>query len=364
MHRGYTAERYLERLAAARAAIADLAVTTDIIVGFPGETDDDFERTLEVVAEAAVRQRLHVHLLAPTRHRGGRAWPTGSSTRRRRGRALRAAAGRRRALRAGPPPRPAIGRIEEVLVEGPSKKDPTRAERAAPGRTSSCTSRRRRPLRPGTYADGRGHRRRARTTSSGELVEVTAAPRHRTRIPVRRGVSLARWRARSHRCVAIVGPDRRRASRRWPWPWPRAPSPDVEIVVGRLDAGLPGHGHRHGQADARPSRPRCRHHLHRPRRPRRRVHRRRSSRPRVARRSPTSTPRGHRRRARRRHRPVPPRRHRRPRAARASGPRSAPSSRPSRTRAALHARLARARPGRRRPDGADATAAASCARSR
>ena len=38
---------------AARAAIDDLAVTTDIIVGFPGETDDDFERTLEVAAEAA-----------------------------------------------------------------------------------------------------------------------------------------------------------------------------------------------------------------------------------------------------------------------------------------------------------------------
>ena len=52
MHRGYTAERYLDRLAAARAAMPDLAVTTDIIVGFPGETDDDFERTLEVVAEA------------------------------------------------------------------------------------------------------------------------------------------------------------------------------------------------------------------------------------------------------------------------------------------------------------------------
>jgi tRNA-2-methylthio-N6-dimethylallyladenosine synthase len=49
MHRGYTAERYLQRLAAARAAIPDLAVTTDIIVGFPGETDDDFQRTLEVV---------------------------------------------------------------------------------------------------------------------------------------------------------------------------------------------------------------------------------------------------------------------------------------------------------------------------
>ena len=53
MHRGYTAERYLERLSAARAVIPDLAVTTDLIVGFPGETERDFEATLEVVAEAA-----------------------------------------------------------------------------------------------------------------------------------------------------------------------------------------------------------------------------------------------------------------------------------------------------------------------
>ncbi len=52
MRRGYTAERYLTRLAAARAAIADLHVTTDIIVGFPGETEEDFRATLEVVAEA------------------------------------------------------------------------------------------------------------------------------------------------------------------------------------------------------------------------------------------------------------------------------------------------------------------------
>src|SRR4029078_11837163 len=53
MHRGYTAARYLERLAAARDAIGDLALTTDIIVGFPGETEADFERTLAVADEAA-----------------------------------------------------------------------------------------------------------------------------------------------------------------------------------------------------------------------------------------------------------------------------------------------------------------------
>ncbi len=50
MHRGYTADRYLDRLQSARRAIEDLAVTTDIIVGFPGETEDDFSKTLELVS--------------------------------------------------------------------------------------------------------------------------------------------------------------------------------------------------------------------------------------------------------------------------------------------------------------------------
>ena len=48
----------------------------------------------------------------------------------------------------------------------------------------------------------------------------------------------------------------RRASRRWPWRMARA-RPDARARVGRLDAGVPRHGHRHRQADRRPSRPRC-----------------------------------------------------------------------------------------------------------
>ncbi len=52
MHRGYDAERYLGRLAEARRTITDLAVTTDVIVGFPGETEQDFVRTMEVAAAA------------------------------------------------------------------------------------------------------------------------------------------------------------------------------------------------------------------------------------------------------------------------------------------------------------------------
>jgi tRNA-2-methylthio-N6-dimethylallyladenosine synthase len=52
MHRGYTAERFLRKLEMMRSIVPDLAASTDVIVGFPGETDEDFERTLEVMGRA------------------------------------------------------------------------------------------------------------------------------------------------------------------------------------------------------------------------------------------------------------------------------------------------------------------------
>lgn len=51
MRRGYTRREYLEKIAAIRSSKKDIAVTGDMIVGFPGETDEDFNETMSLVAE-------------------------------------------------------------------------------------------------------------------------------------------------------------------------------------------------------------------------------------------------------------------------------------------------------------------------
>lgn len=180
MHRGYTAQRYLERLAAARAAVPGLAVTTDLIVGFPGETEDDFTRTLEVVAEVGY-DSAYTFIFSPrpgteaAERSDDFVDPEEIADRFERLRVVveRSALARHRAR---------IGEIEEVLIEGPSKKDPSRTT----GRTVHnklvhfATER---PLRAGTFAevrvDGAGPH-----FLTGELTGVTSDPRHRTKIPV------------------------------------------------------------------------------------------------------------------------------------------------------------------------------------
>jgi tRNA-2-methylthio-N6-dimethylallyladenosine synthase len=53
MLRNYTREHYLNLVGKMRDAMPDMTISTDIIVGFPGETEDDFRRTLSLIEEAA-----------------------------------------------------------------------------------------------------------------------------------------------------------------------------------------------------------------------------------------------------------------------------------------------------------------------
>ncbi|MHB8438938.1 MAG: tRNA (N6-isopentenyl adenosine(37)-C2)-methylthiotransferase MiaB [Acidimicrobiales bacterium] len=122
MRRGYRAERYLERLAAARRAVEDLAVTTDIIVGFPGETEADFEDTLAVAAEAGY-DSAYTFVFSPrpgTRAAAMEEQYVDQAVISKRFERLHAVVERSALARH----RARIGRIEEVTVEGPSKRDP------------------------------------------------------------------------------------------------------------------------------------------------------------------------------------------------------------------------------------------------
>ncbi|HUY30889.1 MAG TPA: tRNA (N6-isopentenyl adenosine(37)-C2)-methylthiotransferase MiaB [Acidimicrobiales bacterium] len=189
MRRGYSAARYLDRVAAARAAVPDLALTTDVIVGFPGETDDDFERTLEVVAEAGY-DSAYTFVFSP--RPGTRAasmtgqFVPGEVVADRFARLTavveRSALQRHRAR---------VGGVEEVLVEGPSRKDPSmltgrtrqgKLVHFAPGRPEAGAA-------PGAFA-------RVSVTYGGphhligELVSAEARPaatRRRIAIPIAAG---------------------------------------------------------------------------------------------------------------------------------------------------------------------------------
>ncbi len=180
MHRGYTAERYLERLAAARAGIEGLAVTTDIIVGFPGETDRDAEATLEVAAEAGFDGAFtFVYSPRPGTEAAeltDRFVPREVAV----ARMERLRAVVERSSRLANLAR--IGAVEEVLVEGPSRRDPSRLS----GRTRQnrlVHFEPGQPIRAGSYASVEVVDATI-THLRGRLVEVLAGPTHRVRIPV------------------------------------------------------------------------------------------------------------------------------------------------------------------------------------
>jgi tRNA-2-methylthio-N6-dimethylallyladenosine synthase len=125
MHRGYNVQRFMARLAMARSYVPDLSVSTDVIVGFPGETDADFRETMDVM-EAARFDHAFTFIFSA---RPGTAAaemedefvdPEVVQGRYERLIELQNRIVFERNLEQ-------VGKTVEVLTEGPSKKDPTMA---------------------------------------------------------------------------------------------------------------------------------------------------------------------------------------------------------------------------------------------
>ena len=120
MNRGYSRERYLERVARIREACPGIALSTDIIVGFPGESEADFEQTLALIREVGYDSLFAFKYSdrpgAPAR-RFGRKVPEAEKKRRLR-EVLEVQEQITRRLN-----QQRVGRVETVLVEGTSRRN-------------------------------------------------------------------------------------------------------------------------------------------------------------------------------------------------------------------------------------------------
>jgi tRNA-2-methylthio-N6-dimethylallyladenosine synthase len=123
MRRTYDRRRYMDRVALIREHVPDCAITTDIIVGFPGETEADFEQTMEVVEEVGY-DGAFTFVFSPRRETEAAAMGEQAPhpVKVERMERLVELVQRRATERA----QRFVGREMEVLVEGPSRTDPTR----------------------------------------------------------------------------------------------------------------------------------------------------------------------------------------------------------------------------------------------
>jgi tRNA-2-methylthio-N6-dimethylallyladenosine synthase len=122
MRRTYSPERYLRLVDELRAAIPDLALGTDIIVGFPGETDDDFEATLAVVEQVGYDSAF-TFVYSPRAGTEAAAMPDQVPHELKIERMERLVETVQRIAHERNQAR--VGLVEDVLVEGPSRTDET-----------------------------------------------------------------------------------------------------------------------------------------------------------------------------------------------------------------------------------------------
>jgi tRNA-2-methylthio-N6-dimethylallyladenosine synthase len=123
MRRTYDRDRYMKRVEMIRAAVPDCSITTDVIVGFPGETETDFHQTLEVVDEVGYDSAF-TFLFSPRRGTEAAVMPgqVSHSVKHERMDRLVELVQRRAHERS----QRFVGTAQEVLVEGPSRTDPSK----------------------------------------------------------------------------------------------------------------------------------------------------------------------------------------------------------------------------------------------
>jgi tRNA-2-methylthio-N6-dimethylallyladenosine synthase len=146
MHRGYTAARYLERVRALRTAVPDVAVTTDLIAGFPGETDEEFAETLALV-RAAEFDAAFTFVFSPRRGTAAAGLPEQVAEPVRRERVEQLIALTQEYALASRQRR--VGRRVEVLVEGVSRDGVLRRGRTRQNVTVNVDG----PAEPGAIVD-------------------------------------------------------------------------------------------------------------------------------------------------------------------------------------------------------------------
>ncbi len=167
MRRGYTSAQYADAVARLRAAMPDFALTSDIIVGFPGETEADFEATRALMA-AADFDNAFIFKYSPRPGTPAADWtddvPTAEKMRRnqvlladldQRGQAINARQ---------------IGRTVEVLAEGPSLRNSSRWSGRSPG-NKIVVFEHREPVAAGDLVQVRINRAGPQTLY-GEIVDI------------------------------------------------------------------------------------------------------------------------------------------------------------------------------------------------
>jgi tRNA-2-methylthio-N6-dimethylallyladenosine synthase len=121
MKRGYTAIEYKQRIRKLREVRPDISIATDFIVGFPGETDADFEKTLKLVEDIGFDASFSfIYSQRPGTPASSLPDDTPAEVKKQRLARLQAAidANARRIAEA------MVGSVQTVLVEGPSRKNP------------------------------------------------------------------------------------------------------------------------------------------------------------------------------------------------------------------------------------------------